>query len=210
MQFHRPAAALLLQLIMATTASAQIPDSIAELENRLLGSQIFSLDFQVSTSGAVGVNIEGSLKKDAAGDISLHAVGEFAGQEVDLFANKAAQSFEFGSRAAPQNATPPPALWEALLIGFTRMGILHNIANLSANMAPDHADGGVAEWVVVQNEVKTANQLTFDILVSNTPSGSAILFLNEDGLPERRQQTVAFPGGEMRVVETYSNVESFD
>tara|TARA_R110002073_G_C9008430_1_gene539605 strand:- start:182 stop:454 length:273 start_codon:yes stop_codon:yes gene_type:complete len=86
------------------------------------------------------------------------------------------------------------------------MGILHNIANLTADAQPDHADGGVADWVVVHNVEKNEQSFTFDIIVSGTPSGSATLALGGSGDPESRQQTVTFPGGEMKVVETYTNI----
>lgn len=86
------------------------------------------------------------------------------------------------------------------------MGILHNIANLSAGGMPDHATGGVDEWVLVSNVEVAAAAYNFDIIVADIPSGSATLTTDEIGNPTMRKQTVVFPGGEMRVVETYSNV----
>ena len=45
----------------------------------------------------------------------------------------------------------PPALNEAIVIGLTRMGHLHNIAVLTGGLPPDHSDGGAADWVRVAN-----------------------------------------------------------
>jgi len=41
----------------------------------------------------------------------------------------------------------PPEVREALVIGLTRMGILHNLARLVAGVPPDRASGGVRDWV---------------------------------------------------------------
>ena len=103
-----------------------------------------------------------------------------------------------------------------LLVGFTRMGILHNVAVLTRGAGPDHADGSADDWVRVENfrdagerEVEGAavSGVTFDLMVDGEPSGTGTLWLAvSDGLPVRRDQVVLFPEGEMRVVETYSEI----
>lgn len=206
MRLLRLALPLLLQFTLIDSVGAQSPGQFDQLEDGLLRATTLSLDFQVVATGAISVSIEGSLRKTASDDIALNASGDFAGQEVDLIALKRGPSFEYGSRSAPTTTTAPEALWEALVIGFTRMGILHNIANLSAGVMPDHAEGGAAEWVMARNVRDDGNSIAFDIFVSDTPSGSATLQVDDHGNPEIRRQTVAFPGGEMHVVETYSNV----
>lgn len=206
MRLLRRALPLLLLPTLIGAANAQLPSQFDRLESSLLGATTLSLDFQVVATGAISVSIEGSLRRTAAGEIALNASGEFAGQDVDLVALQRGQSFEYGSRAAPTTIAAPAALWEALVIGFTRMGILHNVANLSAGAMPDHAEGGAAEWVLVRNVREDGNSFAFDILVSDTPSGSATLRVDDEGNPEVRRQTVAFPGGEMHVVETYASV----
>lgn len=45
---------------------------------------------------------------------------------------------------------------------------------------------------------------TFAITVAGTPAATARLELDAAGLPRLRQQTVVFPGREMRVTERYS------
>lgn len=47
---------------------------------------------------------------------------------------------------------------------------------------------------------------SFAITVAGTPAATARLQLDDAGLPRLRQQTVVFPGGEMRVTERYSAV----
>jgi hypothetical protein len=58
---------------------------------------------------------------------------------------------EGGNAVRRFHADAPAGLTEALVLGFTRMGILHNLARLTRGAAPDHADGGVREWVEVRD-----------------------------------------------------------
>lgn len=200
-------AILLISVPMAFGAagSAQPSLQFASLETRLLEAEALSFDFQLSASGALEVSIDGTLLKSATGDFELTAAGLFAGQNVDVIVLSRENAFSFGSRSEPNSAPAPTELWQALMIGFTRMGILHNIANLTAGAMPDHAAGGVADWVQTSNITAAERAFSFDITVSNEPSGSATLHVDEMANPLRRNQTVAFPGGEMIVVETYSN-----
>jgi hypothetical protein len=91
------------------------------------------------------------------------------------------------------------------MIGFVRMGILHNLARLVAGAGPDHADGGVADWVVLSEHGVTADDATshFAIQVAGQPAGNASLEFDGERLL-RREQSVDFPGGTMSVTEEYS------
>lgn len=208
MRRFRPALAiLLLQLILGTAASAQPSVRFTEMEQSLLDAKTLSLSFNVYATGAVEADITGSLRKQASGDIEFTAKGDFAGQHIDLIAALQDDHFEYGTRAAPLSVEPPSELWQALVIGLTRMGVLHNIANLSAGAMPDHAQGGVTDWVEATNIEQIDRSFAFDIVVSGTPSGSATLSFDQAGRTGVRFQTVAFPGGEMRVEEQYFNMQ---
>ncbi|GJM14366.1 MAG: hypothetical protein DHS20C12_27690 [Pseudohongiella sp.] len=196
-----------LSLVLCANASAQPLDAFYQFEQRLLDSKNLDLPFHVVATGAVEANIRGTLRKRENGDIELSAAGSFAGQELDLIAALRDERFMYGNRLNPVSGEAPADLWRSLVIGLTRMGVLHNIANLSANTIPDHAGGGVADWVTVTNMQNIEESFAFDIVVADTPSGSATLAFDKLGFPGIRHQTVAFPGGEMRVVETY--VEAF-
>lgn len=194
-----------LQLLFNVVASAQPATQFSTLENKLRTASSLSFDFALTASGAIEVSIAGSLTKSASGAIELAATGEFAGQSIDLVAIGDDQRFEFGHRSNPVTQKPPVFLWDALVIGLTRMGVLHNIANLSAGLAPDHAEGGVADWVLATNMARQNDSFVFDIVVSGVPSGSATLTVDEQGNPQLREQTVEFPNGVMIVTERYSN-----
>ncbi|MEX0963526.1 MAG: hypothetical protein WDZ52_05730 [Pseudohongiellaceae bacterium] len=197
---------LFLQMLLATSLAAQPAQQFTELENRLLESRTLSLLFRVNASGAVAADIEANLRKAANGDIELSAAGVFAGQDIDLILTLHGTHFEYGHRLQPTQAEPPQELWQALVIGLTRMGILHNIAVLSAGNMPDHANGGVADWVLASNVQHRDESFAFDILVDGIPAGSASLSFDEPVSAGLRSQTVTFPGGQMRVREEYLNI----
>jgi hypothetical protein len=142
--------------------------------------------------------------------ILLRAGGVFAGDSVDLLLLESDDGrVEFGNGAGRRSAASPPEVREAVLIGFTRMGILHNLARLMANELPDHADGGVTDWVVADSFAVDPQRdagVSFDLFVAGRPSGSATLEISPAGQPVERLQTVNFPSGVMRVTETYSSV----
>jgi hypothetical protein len=105
----------------------------------------------------------------------------------------------------------PAHVREAMLIGMARMGLLHNLARLVAAMPPDRAAGGVTDWVRAEDigwvspvERSAGPGFRFRILVAGQDAGDAELWLDEAGLPLRRDQTVRFPQGDMRVREDFS------
>ncbi len=89
------------------------------------------------------------------------------------------------------------------------MGLLHNLARLVSNEAPDHPDGTVMQWVQVTDLSRLdggAGELgiQFTLVVSGVASGTALLRVDDEtGETIVREQTVQFPDGEMRVVERY-------
>ena len=106
----------------------------------------------------------------------------------------------------------PAGLAAALVVGLTRMGVLHNLAMLVGGAAPARAEGGVEDWVqtVDHRPLSPApaegEAICFGLRVEGEPSGEATLWLDADGMPTRREQIVPFPEGEMRVVERYERV----
>jgi hypothetical protein len=110
----------------------------------------------------------------------------------------------------------PDHLRTALVLGLTRMGILHNLARLNGGRPPDHGDGNVREWVVPRDVtwlgVNEGNDsprgVRFAIEVAGARTAEASLWLDREGWPQRRTQTVRFPGGEMQVTEEYEIIRA--
>lgn len=196
---------------MGKTSTMKEPaEQLSMLEEKLLHAENTELTFHVSSSGAFVTDLKGSLKLGKGNVLKLQATGMFGEQDVVLSLESDGTTMIGGNGSQKIETATPTALRESVVIGLTRMGILHNLARLTAGVPPDHADGDVREWVQAVN-VRTVdaanpndNGLGFDILVSGQESGSVELFCSQKtSLPKQRSQRVHFPGGEMHVTETY-------
>lgn len=188
--------------------------SFETLEARLLGAREIQLGFHITSEGAFSADLEGDMGIASDGSVRLSATGDFGGERVDLLLVTEGGEYEFGNGPERGTAPVPQHLSEALLIGLTRMGLLHNLARLVGGAPPDRADGGVGDWVVVDSfggeetpgGAADFETISFSIVVAGIPSGSASLELDPEGYPVERRQVVRFPEGEMRVVEKYYGV----
>lgn len=197
----------------AADSSAPPRETLHALEARLLRAPAAGIRYTIRAEGVITASLTGTLRLGAGSEVELLARGTFAEAAVTLSLRSDGRRMEGGSGERTFRGGAPPALREALVIGLTRMGLLHNLARLSAGSPPDHAEGGVSEWVRV-GEVKGDDapglldaglvELGFPIFVSGKRSAEATLWMDlASGLPLRREQVVRFPNGEMRVVEEY-------
>ncbi|MEX2527917.1 MAG: hypothetical protein WEA09_09810 [Gemmatimonadota bacterium] len=183
------------------------PDAyLAHVEERLFSAETTHVEFRIQSEGAFQADLQGELSIQADGQVSLAANGTFGGEPVDLYLESADSTFTGGHEGGggPMfDRVPPPALKEALVLGMTRMGLLHNLARLVSGAPPDRADGGVDGWVRAVDPAWTEGGLTFQIVVAGQPSGEATLHFDTEGELVGREQIVRFPGGEMQVREEY-------
>lgn len=186
------------------------------IERHLLAAQTMKLAFRVEAKGAITVGLDGTLDMRHDQAVRLRSEGTFMSNPADLALTSNGTQMQGGSAAGTFDKATPEALNESLVVGFMRMGILHNLARLTAGVTPDHADGGVAEWVQVRAftdpesvilEGKVAQTITFQIYVSGQHAGEASLWVDaETGFPLQRTQVVHFEHGTMNVVERYHTV----
>jgi hypothetical protein len=100
---------------------------------------------------------------------------------------------------------------DALLVGVVRMGVLHNIAKLSASQPPRyriaplrrppgsrHAVCRTRDWVNLGQFANQSNALSFALNVAGEPAGTATLSLDARNLRAQREQRVVFPEGDAR------------
>lgn len=189
-------------------------DALAAVEARMLAAPTARVDYRITSEGAFTADLTGTLGLGMRGRTLLVANGTFGGAEQRLLL-VAEDGTMRGTRAdslafeGPQ----PAALREALLLGLTRMGLLHNLARLTAGQPPDRAEEGIEGWIephsaawgtVDQIDGRDAKALRFTLRVSGTDAADVTLWLDtETGWPLGRDQTVAFPGGTMSVAERY-------
>ena len=177
------------------------------LESRLLESRWVHFGFEITSTGAATAHMNGDLWVGNRGESRLSFVGRFDGKpiHVDLSSDGATLQQHSGE---PWKRACPPALPKAYILGFTRMGLLHNIAMAIFGKAPDHGMGDVASWVQVTN-VRGLNEnqgFTFGVKVDgrNAAEGTLILDPANSWLPAERLQTVEFGAGQvMKVREQY-------
>jgi hypothetical protein len=206
---------LLSALCLPGTALAETDATAAftALEARLLEAEAVDVEFDIRAAGALEAALEGHASVTGPREASLSADGSFAGAgaDIELVAQDSGMSGGNGSKSF--DIETPPALSEGLLIGLTRMGLLHNLAVLSAGSPPDKTNGGVRGWVTVEDLVLEESApiggietkaFGFTVIVGGQPSAVARLWVDaRTGLPMRRTQVVSFPEGEMRVLEQY-------
>lgn len=196
----------------AAAVAALPAQTFTALEDALRGADAVRLAFDVTAEGAAEIAVAGTLDLAADGTTELTATGTFGVQPVDLVLRADGETMRWGVAGALEEGPEPPALRDALVVGLMRMGILHNLARLTGNAPPDHGEGGVDTWVLVDGFEGArlegaADAVAFDIAVAGQPSGSATLGLDAGDLPVERRQSVMFPDGEMRVIERYFDVE---
>ncbi|MEM8556410.1 MAG: hypothetical protein AAGG50_01085 [Bacteroidota bacterium] len=193
-------------------------EAFETLRQGLLDQRFVRVDVSVTADTGRTADLAGALWLGPQNRAWLRASGTFAGDSVAPSLMSDGVQIVRAQQGLTDFDTPvptPPALNEALVVGFFGMGILHNLAMLTADQPPDHAEGGAATWVTAHDRAwgmqeerngQTLKPLTFAIQVEGQPSGTAALWLDsETGLPVERTQTVQFPTGTMEVVERYWN-----
>lgn len=216
----RRALLVVLALGLAGCASSRPPwpadaiDVLPALEARLLAAPTLRVDYTITSAGAFSSTLVGTLGLGVQERAILVANGSFGGRPQRLVLasdGEGVRGLHADSIAFASDS--PSALREALVVGLARMGLLHNLARLTAGQPPDHADGNVAAWVTTHDAVwgarrtvdgHVAQALHFAIQVSGADAGNATLWLDTaTGLPVRRAQIVRFPTGTMTVTEAY-------
>ncbi len=202
--------------IVAASTPQQVLD---QLERRLL-EQPWTLAFETDSRGFVDAHFVGSAALVPGARLELDAKGAFLGKpkELRLVANadflQACSTSDGINDKVESACARPTALDEAVVVGFTHMGLLHNLAMLCDGKVPDHCDGGVREWVSRIDlklsmpeplDGRQVRKLSYGVVVQGRRSAEIELWLAvDDGLPVKRTVVVQFPDGEMQVDERYA------
>ena len=197
--------------IFAADSAAQA--RFDELEKLLLEADSLQLVTHIKSGGQVPSRFEGTLLLQKGDRARLDQNGAFMGQPARAHLVSDGSRMKVESAQKQSQADNPKALNEGLIIGFTRMGLLHNIAVISSGALPEGTDGTTRDWIQVSQFTALSEEVLngvesekfgFNITVSGQPAGEATLWLRKDnGLPLQREQTVYFEGGSMTVVESY-------
>ena len=194
-----------------TSGEAQAASMLDTVEAQLLSASTLRVEGHVVAEGAVAADLRVVVDMQAGQRVRMTASGTLGGAEVSL-------SYVADGRSTSLGGPTPPQLQQAVILGWIRMGFMHNVARLRAGKEPDRAAGGVADWVRARAPEfgpprigSAANQrvIDFGLQVAGQDAGEVSLAVEEDSLrPLDRVQIVRFPSGEMRVKESYE--VSFD
>lgn len=187
---------------------------MAQFESKLKAARRIVIQSDIEASGSIAVKLSGRTELDERNVARVEYKGEFAGKPVTLSYASDGRALKVGNGAGQQAVPVEPESNHAILIGFARMGVLHNLARALSLQGPDHARADVAQWVVldsfrpttyaVDGELEGLMSFGFDLVVDGETSGSARIWMDPaTGLPKRRAVVVRFPQGDMNVVESY-------
>lgn len=224
----RPVRRLVLLLLLAAAGCrssdpSALPDdaerALAQVEATLLGAESVRCFTELTAEGALAADLRSEHQLLSDGRTHVRVRGAIAGRAVDvLFASDGTTMGLSGAGAGQaQEREAAPDLFAGQILGFTRMGWLHNAAQIAGGRSPEGVDGQVREWVEARNvrfgdefELNgvPARPLLFDVWVGGSLGAQAVLWVSlESGLPLLRLQRVQLPGGEVRVSEYYEMLE---
>ena len=184
------------------------------LEEKLLRGTAWVVRAQTTSEGAFESSLSGAVALRQGNIAHIELDGTFGGEPVDAFLLSDGAVLLYGeAQVGSFEDGVPWALNEAIIIGMTRMGLLHNFARLTAGEPPDRMMGGVHDWVEVTGlslgKIETLDEgpalpVSFALIVAGQPAGEATLWFDEEtGLPVQRRQIVNFETGTMTVTEIY-------
>lgn len=178
--------------------------SFNKIETTLL-SRPFMVNYSATGSGLADISLSGFLSFTLDSSMVFNAIYTFTGRNIAVSPNSKADIISLNSTEIDALYSRPPALKEAVVLGLTRMGIMHNLARISYNQLPERKIGNIKEWLTVERLIyHNDNSMSFNVMANGQNSASAKLWIDETGLPLKRKQTVCFPQGKLRVIETFS------
>jgi hypothetical protein len=175
-------------LIAAATCSG---DCAAQKQFEQMEEALVSRPVQGKTishaEGSVNADVESTLTIGA--DTKIAYKGNVMGKDVD-------STWEHPTT---------PELRDAILIGMTRMGLLHNVVLFTRDRPPANVEGHVRESLIAHDFAKApGGGIAYKLRVGNREMGEGVVKINSKShYPMSRKLTAHLDNGDMRVSETY-------
>ncbi len=199
-------------------ASATATERLSHAESALLGGRNLTGTFEIDSKGENAAHMTGTLELFEGNAMHLVAEGNFKSEPVQLEVDSRdsagiVRTTTKGPSVSSHRDPPADKLREAVGLGISRMGLLHNLALLSLDQPLEKTGGGFSEWArpvgTKDGASETINgepcrRVDFGIEVEGKNMGEAsVCIADATGLPLQRNQTVHFPTGEMTLTETF-------
>jgi len=175
-----------------------------DLEHRLLSARSVRVKARLHAEGLVTASISATLLL-AGRRLRLDLDGDLEGQPVrGRLTSDGARLAGTGGKK-PLATDTPPALAEGMLLGLTRMGLLHNATQVLDGDPPAATDGTARSWLSIGGfTAGPSDAIAFGLAVKGGVASDVTMALDPaTRLPRERHMTVHFKGGDMRVTETY-------
>ena len=192
------------------------PDQLVKkLEARLIAARHVAIEATVQAEGLVSGKLAGRSEWQERNRASANYRGQLGGKAAELKLASDGRVLELRGSEQVRREAPGKESNRAELVGFVRMGLVHNLVRLSSAQAPEHGAGGLEDWLVLDafrpmtyaqdGDLQGAMSFGYDLLVADAVVGSVRLWLDPaTGLPRRRLVIIASPQGESRVTEDYT------
>jgi hypothetical protein len=183
-------AALLFTAACASTPPAPPAERLAAVEKELENAKQVSIRFVTRTTGSVESHFNGTMNVLPGNIASIDADGEMAGKPATI---------RYSANGSPAQIS------HALIVTLVRMGLTHDLYELSNKQPPSFAEGGVDEGVTLDKLAWDAKEkkFTYHLVVEKQDAGEGELWVGRHDYPTRRKLTVHFPQGDMKVDERY-------
>jgi len=162
-----------------TPPKPSAPDPTPDLEAKLRAIPTLHLRYYVETTGAIVMLARGSMEWDAE-HLRIDVSGSLAGERKSTRYER------------------PADRRRDVIETWIRVGLAHNFYRLLSDQETETLDAHAANVKAVEKD-----HYAFDLIVGGKSIGSADLWLDANGLPLRREQTMRVGKGEVKVTERY-------
>ncbi len=224
MNAYRLGVAALVSLIAACASgprpmsqSASPDDRLERAEEALLTAKNLTGSFEVSATGAKTALLKGALVLQGGNALKLVADGTYEKDtvhvELDSTSGMANRSLSKGPSASNHHEPVGEALAEALLVKLVRLGLVHDLARLSSDEAPDSVSGGVKQWARATATKDAGSKkvgdepchaVSYTLEIGGQVAGTGEVCISDaTSLPLTRSATVHFGTGDLSATESY-------
>lgn len=161
-----------------TPRAATTPDPLLDLEVYLRRLPAMQMRYTVETTGAKEMTVRGSVSWDE-NHVRIDASALLDGEKRS---NRYDRPYDRKRDVAES---------------WVRVGLAHNLYRILNNQEIEVLNAHGANVKIEKGHY------TFDVIVDGKHLGDAQLWLDAGGLPIKREQTMRFPQGEMKITERY-------
>ena len=194
---------------------------LEQVEKRLLDAKSIEIYAYVDTKEPYPRSMAGTLKLSNDGKLHGDFQGTIGPDKAKLLVDADGQALTISLNEDQRSGVQPKALREALLVSLMRIGFSNTLIAFSQLKPPEHAEGGVEDWIKIENvqlrEAAVAQgyhngeiALQFGFRVNGKPGGYTRLWIStQSGLPLRREQFFTYQTADgkeavMRTDERYT------